>query len=136
MIKNEKNRPFCECHKEPMWWAKDKRRLKGGYWYCQVNRKLKERKWRENNKDKVKIYKKKSDRNYYLKNRDRVLNKVKQYRKNNIEKIRANDIIRCKQYRDSPRGFITRRTRELNQMREGNLQRLKKLQEDNPWLMN
>lgn len=44
--------------------------------------------------------------------------------------------LSTKKYDNSLKGYITKRKYKLNKMREENIQRLAKLQKENPWLMN
>jgi hypothetical protein len=44
---------FCKCRGEPMRWAKDARRSRGGYWRCKVKSQESDRRWREANPHKV-----------------------------------------------------------------------------------
>lgn len=107
------NRPLCKCHSIKMFWHKDKRSKAGGYWECKNKKREQGKNWDKTKKGKLR------SKRYYLSPKGRLSNNKA-----------------LKKFRDSPHGYISRRKYLLSKMREENLQRLEKLQEENPWLTN
>lgn len=47
-------KPLCKCHGEPMFWHKDSRVKRGGFWECVVKGRESKRRWMKENREKAK----------------------------------------------------------------------------------
>lgn len=57
--------PPCECHGEPKYWRKDRRKRSGGYWYCAVRERERMRARRAEDPESVRKYERDWKRNRY-----------------------------------------------------------------------
>lgn len=94
----------CKEEKSISEFSKDRNRKDGHNYQCADCAKKRARKYREENREKVREY----DRKYREKNREKVRERSRKYRENNQEKIRE----KHRKYREENRDYVAAKQRE------------------------
>lgn len=101
------DRPNCKCHGEPMFWSKDKRTKRGGYWRCLVLKREQARRYARSERGRA------LNNKYSQQYRRTEKGRASRRRYSQSEKGRKLDREQVRRYRQTERGAAVTYIREV-----------------------